>query len=94
MNKDTLLFIFMKEEQEMLQCTEGSQCGMGTVLYHNRVAMNGMRDSKMVEQASSMRKEHNQLLKETVHAWLVSQPKMFYSKGMMDQVNRKARGSC
>jgi hypothetical protein len=49
--------------------------------------MNGLRDSKMVEQTSSMRKEQEQPLKEMVHAWFVSQPKMFYSKGMMDQVN-------
>jgi hypothetical protein len=56
--------------------------------------MNELRDSKMVEQASSKRKEQDQPLKETVHAWLVSQPKMFYSKGMMDHVNRKARGLC
>jgi len=48
----------------------------------------------MVEQASRMRKEQDQLLKETVQAWLVSQPKMLYSKSMMDQVNQKARGLC
>jgi len=61
-------------------------------MYCNGVAMNGPRDSKMVEQASSLRKEKDQPLKEMMLASLVSQPKMFYSKGMKDQVNRNARG--
>jgi len=64
------------------------------VLYCNGVAMNEPRDSKMVEQSTSLRKEQDQPLKETMHAWLVSQPKMFYSKGMMDLVNRNTRGLC
>jgi hypothetical protein len=48
----------------------------------------------MVEQASSMNKELDQPLKETMHAWLVSLLEIFYSMGLMDQVNPKARGLC
>jgi hypothetical protein len=72
---DALLFICMKEEQQVLKCTKGSQCGLGTVLYRNGVSTNGLRDAKMIEQASSMRKELDQLLKERCRHGLSLGPK-------------------
>jgi hypothetical protein len=45
--------------------------------------MDGLRGSEMVAPALRMRKELDQQLKETVHAWLVSQSKTFYSEGIM-----------
>jgi len=58
---------------QLLKCMEGCQRTMGVVLCHNGMSTNGLRGSKMVTQALSMRKGLDQQL----HAWLVSQPKRF-----------------
>jgi hypothetical protein len=62
-------FICTKEEQravihfcglkvyQVSKCTEWCQCSMGTVSCHNGLSVNGVRGSKMITQALSIRKE-------------------------------------
>jgi hypothetical protein len=54
---------------------------------------NGLEGSKMVAQVLSIRKELDQLLKETAHAWLVSLPKTFSSKGNDGPTALKSKGT-
>jgi len=62
------LFIYGLMIYQLLKCMEGCQCTMGIVLSHNRMSTNGLRGSKKVTQALSMRNGLDQQL----HAWLVS----------------------
>jgi hypothetical protein len=49
---------------------------MGTV-FVTAVSVNGWRNSKMVAQALSVRKEPDQQLKEAARSWLVLSAKLF-----------------
>jgi hypothetical protein len=95
----------MKGEQRAMICFLWAEGVPGaemhrrmSVKYGNSVVLqqsitNGLRGSKMVTQALSMRKELNQPLKKIVHAWLVFQPKTFYSKGNDRLSASKSKGT-
>lgn len=68
---------------QVLNYIEGCRYSLGTVLCCIRVSTNGLRGSKMVAQALSLRKEQDQHMKETVHACMHDcHSRTFYSLGI------------